>query len=295
MTRLCFFMMTVVIVSLLASSVFGATIYNNLATTNAMGIATRPDVGGVTEIEGADDFFLSARTLITSASIVGLIVPAAGGGTPSITDIVAEMYRIFPADSNAARTPNVPTRANSPSDVALDERDSSVAGQLSFTFSVLNPTFTVLNTVQPGGIHPSPGQTTGGNGALMGTEVQINMTFLTPFNLADSHLFFVPQVALSNGGTFYWLSASRNPISGPGTTPFPVGITDLQTWTRDQALDPDWLRVGMDIVGGTTPPTFNNSFSLDGTVIPEPSAASLVLIALVLIAIGRFAGLRKAM
>ena len=119
------------------------------------------------------------------------------------------------------------------------------------------------------------------------------MTFLTPFNLVDSHLFFVPQIALSNGATFYWLSASR-PIAGAGTTPFPTGVTDLQTWTRDEALDPDWLRVGMDIVGGATPPTFNNSFSLDGTVIPEPPAGSLVLIALALIGAGSITAKRKA-
>ena len=43
-------------------------------------------------------------------------------------------------------------------------------------------------------------------------------------------------------------------------------------------LDPDWLRVGMDIVGGATPPTFNTAFSLAGTAIPEP--ASLTLLAL---------------
>ncbi len=34
-------------------------------------------------------------------------------------------------------------------------------------------------------------------------------------------------------------------------------------------LDPDWLRVGTDIVGGLTPPTFNFSFSLTGSV-PHP-------------------------
>ena len=156
-------------------------------------------------------------------------------------------------------------------------------GQLTFTTLVLAPTFTVLNSVQPGGIHPSPLQTTGGNGPLTGQEVQITLTFLTPFNLTDSHLFFVPQVALTNGAQFYWLSASR-PITGAGgTTPFPVGVTDLQAWTRDDALDPDWLRVGMDIVGGTTPPTFNTAFSLDGTAIPEPASVLLVVAGLALI------------
>ena len=119
---------------------------------------------------------------------------------------------------------------------------------------------------------------------MTGQEVQITLTFLTPFNLAAGHLFFVPQVALTNGAQFYWLSASR-PVSGAGTTPFPAGVTDLQAWTRDEFLDPDWLRVGTDIVGGTTPPTFNMAFSLDGTVTPEPATTLVVLTGLALIAI----------
>ncbi len=272
------------VVSFLGSSAFGATIYNNLTPSNLMGIATRPDIGGAFEIEAGDDFFLGSQTLITSATFVGLIVPG-GAGAPSISDIVAEMYNIFPVDSNTTRTPNVPTRANSPSDVAFASKDSA-AGELTFSSSVISNSFTVLNTVQPGGIHPSPGQTTGGNGALTGQEVQITLTFLTPFNLAASHLFFVPQVALTNGGQFYWLSASR-PVSGAGTTPFPAGVTDLQAWTRDEMLDPDWLRVGMDIVGGTTTPAFNAAFSLDGTVVPEPATTLAVLTGLALIAIPR--------
>ena len=273
------FVFAIGIGAMLATPAIAAPIYNNLTPNNMMGIATRPSSTGVFEIEGADDFFLNSQTLITSATFVGLIVPGTGGAT--ISDIVAEMYRIFPLDSDTVRFPHVPTRTNSPSDVALATRDSAM-GQLTFTTSVLAPTFTVLNSVQPGGIHPSPLQTTGGNGPLTGQEVQITLTFLTPFNLTDSHLFFVPQVALTNGAQFYWLSASR-PITGGGTTPFPVGVTDLQAWTRDDALDPDWLRVGMDIVGGTTPPTFNTAFSLDGTAIPEPASVLLVVAGLALI------------
>ena len=284
MKRISSGLITWAVVSFLGSSAFGATIYNNLTPSNLMGIATRPDVGGAFEIEAGDDFFLGSQTLITSATFVGLIVPGSAGA-PGISDIVAEMYNIFPVDSNTARTPNVPTRVNSPSDVAFASKDSA-ASELTFTSSVLSNSFTVLNTVQPGGIHPSPGQTTGGNGPLTGQEVQITLTFLTPFNLAAGHLFFVPQVALTNGGQFYWLSASR-PISGAGTTPFPTGVTDLQAWTRDEALDPDWLRVGTDIVGGTTPPTFNTAFSLDGTVVPEPATTLVVLTGLALIAIPR--------
>jgi hypothetical protein len=287
--RLC--LVTFCLVCFLASPAFGATIYNNLTPNNTMGIATRPGSPDVFEIEGADDFFLNSQTLITSATFVGLIVPGSAGSA-AISDIVAEMYRIFPLDSNTVRIPNVPTRANSPSDIALDSRDSA-ASELTFTTSVLAPTFTVLNTVQPGGIHPSPLQTTGGNGPLTGQEVQITLTFLTPFNLAAGHLFFVPQVAVTNGAQFYWLSASR-PISGAGTTPFPAGVTDLQAWTRDDALDPDWLRVGTDIVGGATPPTFNTAFSLDGTVVPEPAVSLVVLAGLALICVGRFVRLRHS-
>jgi len=103
-----------------------------------------------------------------------------------------------------------------------------------------------------------------GDGPVSGQEVVFSVTFTSPITLDPDHYFFVPQVELSDG-LFLWLSAPR-PIVPPGT-PFPAGFTDLQTWVRDQALQPDWLRVGTDIVGGTNPPTFNASFSLS---VPGP-------------------------
>jgi hypothetical protein len=263
----------------LAAPANGATIYNNLTPNNLMAIATRPQSTGVFEIEAGDDFLLNSPSIINKASFVGLLVPGTGG-VPSVSDMVIEMYRVFPADSNTTRTPNVPTRVNSPSDVAFETRDS-MASELTFSTSVLAATFTALNSVQPGGIHPSPGQTTGGNGPLTGEEVQFDVTFSTPFSLPADHFFFVPQVGLTNGGQFYWLSASR-PISGPGTTPF---TPDLQAWTRDAHLDPDWLRVGTDIVGGANAPMFNTAFSLDGTATPEPVTTLLVLAGMAFIAV----------
>lgn len=113
--------------------------------------------------------------------------------------------------------------------------------------------------------------------------MQFDISFLTPVDLPSGHYFFVPQVMLSNGGEFYWLSASR-PISGAGTTPF---APDLQAWTRDAALDPDWLRVGTDIVGGASAPTFNAAFSLDGTAVPEPSSFLLLSGGLALLVLRR--------
>jgi PEP-CTERM motif len=129
--------------------------------------------------------------------------------------------------------------------------------------------------VQPGGIHAFPDQTTGGGGGVTGEEVEFNVIFAPPFLLPADHYFFVPQVELSDG-TFLWLSAPR-PIVSPGT-PFPSGFTDLQSWTRDAALDPDWLRVGQDIVGGAPFPTFNAVFSLTGNVVPEPSTWAMMLL-----------------
>ena len=243
-----------------------------------MAAATQPSSTGKFEIETGDDFALTAQSLINSATFTGLL----SGGT-HIGQVVVEIYQVFPADSNVARTsgpptfstPQVPTRVNSPADVELDDRNTAL-GNLTFTTTPLNTNFVAANSVQPGGIHPEPHQTTGGNGPVTGEEVQFNVTFTTPFNLPAGHYFFVPQVQVTDAsGTFYWLSAPR-PIVPPGT-PFPAGFTDLQAWTRDQFLDPDWLRIGTDIVGGTTPPTFNMTFSLNGTTAtPEPSSFLLI-------------------
>jgi hypothetical protein len=140
----------------------------------------------------------------------------------------------------------------------------------------LSNSFSANNSVKPGGIHPAPGFNTGGNGPVTGTEVQFDVAFTVPFLLPADHYFFVPQVELDSGD-FLWLSAPR-PIVAPGT-PFPAGFTDLQSWTRDANLDPDWLRIGADIVGAGT---FNAAFSVTGQ-IPEPSTLVVALTGLALL------------
>jgi PEP-CTERM motif len=252
--------------------------------------ATRPESAGKFEIESADDFVLTGPTSITKATFTGLLT--GGATTANIGEVRVEIYRVFPADSNVARTsgpptfstPQVPTRVNSPSDVEFADRDTSPPpGNLTFTTKVLNTIFSAANSVQPGGIHPIPGQTTGGNGPLTGQEVEFDVTFTTPFSLPPDHYFFVPQVQITTAsGEFLWLSAPR-PIVPPGTA-FPAGFTDLQSWTRDQFLDPDWLRVGADIVGPTpaTAPTFNAVFSLTGDV-PEPATWWLVGLGMIMV------------
>jgi hypothetical protein len=256
-------------------------VFNTGNPDGLMATATRPESAGKFEIETGDDFALTQQTLITGAAFTGLI--PLGASTSDIKNVVVEVYRVFPADSNVGRTsgpptfstPNVPTRVNSPSDVAFDERQFS-AGSPGLASVVLQSTFTANNSVKPGGIHPMPNQTTGGNGSVTGQETLISVNFSTPFNLPADHYFFVPQVELSNGD-FFWLSAPR-PIVPPGT-PFPPGFTDLQSWTRDDSnggIAPDWLRIGSDIVGPTpaTGPTFNAAFVLNGVSVPGPIAGA---------------------
>jgi len=250
-----------------------------------MATASRPDIPSGAEIESADDFILANQTQITRATFTGLL--PTGAPLSSISDVVVEIYRVFPNDSNTARTSfpvppfstaQVPARQNSPSDVAFESRDSA-DHTLSFSATIQSASFTAANSVL-NGIHPLPNVKTGGEGPVTGEEVQFTVNFASPFDLPADHYFFVPQVELSSGN-FFWLSAA-NPIVG-GTGPF---APDLQEWIRNSALDPDWLRVATDIVG-TAPPVFNATFSLTGVTVPEPASLALVGTALAGLALCR--------
>jgi hypothetical protein len=97
-------------------------------------------------------------------------------------------------------TPNVPTRVNSPFDVAFQQFSAGRVGSSpGLAAVVLQSTFTANNSVQPGGIHPLPGVFTGGNGPVTGEETLIAVNPTTPFDLPAGHYFFVPQVELSTG------------------------------------------------------------------------------------------------
>lgn len=231
-----------------------------------LGALSRPPSPGELETETADDFILNDTTVITGATISGLLT---SGATPAdIGNVEVEVYHVFPADSVDPPSGNVPTRANSPSDVEIDSatRDGS-SGTLSFTATLLNPIFSVANTVV-NGIFKKPNQATLGEGPAMGGEVQITITFTPPIVLPSppaplNHYFFRPEAQVT-GGNFLYLSAPR-PIVSPGT-PF---VGDLQAWIRNPNLAPDWLRIGTDIIDGATPPTFNMTFSLTGETVPQ--------------------------
>jgi len=222
------------------------------APDGRLGAASRPASASKVETETADDFILADTTVISRATIIGL-VPS---GTPlaNITQVEVELYHIFPLDSGPFDN-KVPTRVNSPSDVEISSatRDSS-NGTLASTASVLSGTFSVANTVVN-----KIAVNTHGEGPATGEEVQITIAFTTPIILPAGHYFFRPEV-LVTGGDFLYLSTPRVA---------PIFVGDLQAWIRNTPLKPDWLRIGTDIIDGTPAPTFNMAFSLTGDTVPE--------------------------
>jgi hypothetical protein len=222
-----------------------------------IGTLSAPGGGpGQSQAETADDFVLSQPTTLNQATFTGLL--PSGASLSSIINVEIEFYHVFPTDSVNPPSGNVVSRTNSPADVeiAAATRDA-LAGSLSFSASVVNPSFSVANTVV-NGIFRKPNQFTGGEGPATGEEVLINVTFLTPVDLPADHYFFRPEAALSSGN-FLWLSAA-GPLPG-----------DLQTWIRNDNLAPDWERIGTDVTGQGP---FNASFSLTGVAVPGPVAGA---------------------
>src|SRR5262249_51557118 len=99
-------------------------VFNTGDPDGRMATASQPAAAsnGDREIESADDFLLSTNTRLTAATFTGLL--PTGAPLTSIDRVVVEIYRVFPKDSDTTRTPSVPIRVNSPSDVAFDVRDS---------------------------------------------------------------------------------------------------------------------------------------------------------------------------
>jgi hypothetical protein len=227
------------------------------------------------ETETADDFILDQTTVISGATMTGLVLRT---DVADIANVEVEIYHRFHEDPLDKFPPsgNVPSRTNSPSDNEIDTatRDAS-DGTLSFYYSSLNANFSVSNTVI-NGINPfkvngtTDANRTGGEGPASGEEVQITITFTKPIVLPPGHYFFRPEV-LVNGGDFLYLSAPR-PMVSPPATPL---AQDLQAWIRNAPLAPDWLRIGTDIIdaAGATGPTFNMTFSLNGNTIPDAGIA----------------------
>jgi len=257
--------LAVLAVSGIASAQDSRLIVNTGNPDGKLGALSRRPSTGKLETETADDFVLNQTTVITGGTITGLISPATS--LANIINVEVELYHVFPQDS-ANPDPlagNVPSRINSPSDVEIDAatRDGSL-GTLRFAVSLLNANSSVPNRVV-NGINKKPNSTTHGEGPATGEEVEIGITFTNPILLPAGHYFFRPEVLVTGGGDFLFLSAPK-PIVSPGT----AIAGDLQAWIRNSDLAPDWLRIGTDIINNTTPPpTFNMTFSLTGNTVPD--------------------------
>ena len=110
-----------------------SVLYNNDFPDGRIGTASRPDSGSG-ERETADDFLLGTAANVTGAAFTGLMPTGA-----TVKNVVVEIYQVFPKSSDVGRTSgppvfstsNSPTRVNSPSDVALDSRESGTAASHS--------------------------------------------------------------------------------------------------------------------------------------------------------------------
>src|SRR5262249_30056856 len=164
----------------LATPLWAAPFFFTTGSPNGqLGALSRRPSAGKIETETADDFPLQETTVITQATIFGLL-PV---GTPlnNIRDVEVEVYHIFPEDSDVARTsgpptfstPKVPTRVNSPSDVEIDTATRErTAGTLEISAQILSTNFKVSNSVVN-----NISLKTGGEGPISAEEVEITITF----------------------------------------------------------------------------------------------------------------------
>src|SRR5260370_11848513 len=89
-----------------------------------LGALSQSEGSGKFATETADDFFLTETTVISGATITGLMTAPSA----NISNVENEMYHVFSLDSNVARTSGAPTfstpefvtRVNSPALVAID-------------------------------------------------------------------------------------------------------------------------------------------------------------------------------
>ena len=75
------------------------------------------------EFESADDFVLNTETVINRASFTGLLT--GGANLKDVSNVFLTIYRVFPNDSDLTRTPQVPTRNNSPNTLPWSTRTTA--------------------------------------------------------------------------------------------------------------------------------------------------------------------------
>src|SRR5437867_258262 len=131
-----------------------------------MATLSRPPSPGKIQTETADDFVVTQAVVISQATFTGLL--PSGAALTSISGVEVEIYHVFPFDSANPPSGNVLTRSNSPADVEIDSatRDSADGG-LTFTATIVSPSFSASNSVV-NGINKHPNERTNGEGGVTG-------------------------------------------------------------------------------------------------------------------------------
>jgi hypothetical protein len=235
------------------------TLWDTLQPNNAIAFSSQGQVPD----EAADDFTVTNEKgfRVTNVSFIGLFT-----AEPNIQDINLAFYKVFPADSDANRTPAT-VRTNGPADdefTAVSLADK----QLSFTATDIQNPFEVKQTILPSSGPNAPGFGSGKlGGPLKGRLRRIDVKLNTPLVLQPGPVF-LSIVVNPAAGQFLRVAGSRPPAF---PNPLPNGVIDRQAWFRTNAgftnaLEPDWVR-GSDVVNqqnGTADPAFNLTFKIEG-------------------------------
>ena len=231
----------------------------------------------------------SPTTSITSATFTGL-VPGGGERPPtSSSRSIAYFPRLGcrPHQRVAAVLDvEVPTRVNSPSDVAFLEADSATGGLVLDQGARGDLHRKQLG--ETGGIYPEPESDTGGNGAVTGEEVRFDRELHRRLAPPRQPLFLRASGRAGQRQFLLAVGAEADRLAG---TPFPPGFTDLQSWTRDDSARSRLAAHRHGHRGRRPAPTFNAAFSLAGSAVPEPSTWAMMLLGFA--GLG-FAGYRRA-
>jgi hypothetical protein len=86
-------------------------------TDGKLGALSRPAGANKIETETADDFFLNQTTVLTGATITGLLTN--GATLANLKNVEVEIYHVFPLDSDQNRTEEVPSASILPATTRL--------------------------------------------------------------------------------------------------------------------------------------------------------------------------------
>ena len=206
-----------------------------------LGALSRSDSPGKVETETADDFVLTQTTIISGATIVGLVNAAVA----NITNVEVEVYNRFRwtrsvssvgATCSRASTRRRTSKSMPPRAMEAWERSVLPQRQLSANFH---------RTEHRGKRHQPESEPAGpaARVATSGAEVEDHHHVHQADPSARRSLFLSPGGV--GGG---WRFPVAVGAAGRSWRPARRSRSDLQAWIRNARLAPDWVRIGTDVI-----------------------------------------------